>query len=217
MVVPVEAPEQLLFGPMQINTRNPDGSGRRCAGDCPLPRASKAPFNATYSGLLECPCTTRVTKEFGGYLTQASGVCNGPITTSTECFAAAATVVSQKKHGVAKNFTVSDATVPHGCFVKSGEQGTFEAVFNSLNSSSVPCGALPPGSKPILSGAQESVVGLALVVDGNTSMVTITLTVCFAAPGIPTPAIRPVMPLMPPPVAGQVTPRNLVRCWIQRV
>ena len=45
---------------MQINTLNPDGTGTRGG---PLPRASAAPPGAAYSGLLECPCTTRVVKD----------------------------------------------------------------------------------------------------------------------------------------------------------
>ena len=45
---------------MQINTLNPDGSGTRGG---PLPASSAAPKGAAYSGLLECPCTTRVVKD----------------------------------------------------------------------------------------------------------------------------------------------------------
>ena len=35
---PIESPTGFSFTPMQINTRNPDGSGTRCNGNCPLPR-----------------------------------------------------------------------------------------------------------------------------------------------------------------------------------
>jgi hypothetical protein len=31
----IESPTTWNFGPMQINTRNPDGSGTRCNGNCP--------------------------------------------------------------------------------------------------------------------------------------------------------------------------------------
>jgi len=58
-VQPIHKPNRFIFTPMQINTRNPDGSGRPGG---PLPRAAQAAPNATYSGLLECPCTTRVQK-----------------------------------------------------------------------------------------------------------------------------------------------------------
>mmetsp|Transcript_129827 Transcript_129827/g.277119 ORF Transcript_129827/g.277119 Transcript_129827/m.277119 type:complete len:521 (-) Transcript_129827:100-1662(-) len=58
-VQPIYRPASMVFNPMQINTRNPDGSGQ--VGG-PLPRSSQAPANASYSGLLECPCTTRTKK-----------------------------------------------------------------------------------------------------------------------------------------------------------
>ena len=65
---PLLSPQTFVFNPMQINTLNPDGSGKRGG---PLPRASAAPKGAAYSGLLECPCTTRVVKDV------AKGTING--------------------------------------------------------------------------------------------------------------------------------------------
>eukprot|EP00928_Gymnodinium_smaydae_P046073 TRINITY_DN30668_c0_g1_i1.p1 TRINITY_DN30668_c0_g1~~TRINITY_DN30668_c0_g1_i1.p1 ORF type:complete len:406 (+),score=79.63 TRINITY_DN30668_c0_g1_i1:533-1750(+) len=56
IVQPIMRPNRWIFNPMQINTRNPDGSGRPGG---PLPRAAYSPPNASYSGLLECPCGTR--------------------------------------------------------------------------------------------------------------------------------------------------------------
>jgi len=58
-VQPVHKPNRFVFTAMQINTRNPDGSGK--VGG-PLPRSAHSPPNASYSGLLECPCTTRIQK-----------------------------------------------------------------------------------------------------------------------------------------------------------
>jgi len=58
-VQPIVSPVDFVFNPMQINTKNPDGSGTRGG---PLPRSSAAPPHAAYSGILECPCTTRVVK-----------------------------------------------------------------------------------------------------------------------------------------------------------
>lgn len=67
-VQPLHSPTSFVFNPMQINTLNPDGSGTRGG---PLPRASAAPPGANYSGLLECPCTTRIAKD------AAKGTING--------------------------------------------------------------------------------------------------------------------------------------------
>merc|ERR1712137_826845 len=109
-VQPIWSPATFSMSPMQINTLNPDGSGKRGG---PLPRASKAPPNASYSGLLECPCTTRMKRVIGGHVTRTSGACGQqalgtpedpwqhsdthsvlgdlPVTTATECFDAVAT------------------------------------------------------------------------------------------------------------------------------
>ena len=40
--VALESPTEFAFNPMQINTRNPDGSGERCGDECPLPRRQTA-------------------------------------------------------------------------------------------------------------------------------------------------------------------------------
>ena len=58
-VQPIHSPRTWQIGVMQINTLSPDGPGHRGG---PLPAASAAPPGARYSGILECPCTTRVVK-----------------------------------------------------------------------------------------------------------------------------------------------------------
>jgi len=66
----IESPTQMQITPMQIDTWNRDkmnltGSAF-VAG--PLPRNSLAAPGAAYSGLLECPVTTRISKEISmGY------------------------------------------------------------------------------------------------------------------------------------------------------
>ena len=47
---------------MQIDTHNRDYNGTGFKAG-PLPKASCAPPNAIYSGILECPCTDRIRKE----------------------------------------------------------------------------------------------------------------------------------------------------------
>jgi len=58
-VQPLLSPQTFVFNPMQINTN----AGLGAARGGPLPRASAAPAGAKYSGVLECPCTTRVVKD----------------------------------------------------------------------------------------------------------------------------------------------------------
>ena len=67
----IESPVSWRIQPMQIDTKNRDGSMAEPgmpfkAG--PAPRNSKAPVSgpdAVYSGLLECPCTDRITRSYG--------------------------------------------------------------------------------------------------------------------------------------------------------
>ena len=77
----VESPEQFVMQPMQIDTWNRDNKGFDGFWPGPQPVNSAAPRsgpNAVYSGLLECPCTDRITKEVNGALAaQAMGRCPG--------------------------------------------------------------------------------------------------------------------------------------------
>ena len=90
-VQPIYAPETFIMSPMQINTKNPNHTRWPGVRGGPLPRASMAPPNASYSGLLECPCTTRITKQLGGHVAVLHGRCDFEtgITSASECFGAA--------------------------------------------------------------------------------------------------------------------------------
>ena len=98
-IVPLESPTTFTFGPMQINTRNPDGSGKRCslASNCPLPKHHNSVPGAAWNGVIECPCTDRVEKEFGGHLTKADGETCGKaaVANASECFIAAAALLGR--------------------------------------------------------------------------------------------------------------------------
>ena len=89
--VALESPTEFAFNPMQINTRNPDGSGERCGDECPLPRRQTAWKGAKWSGLLECPCGTRMIKTFDHRLVRDATPCThaSAIPDAAECFAAA--------------------------------------------------------------------------------------------------------------------------------
>ena len=73
---------------MQIDTHNRDYDGPGFKAG-PLPKANNAPPGAHYSGLLECPCTDRIKKEWRKqYVTLTQGECNAKIGTAKECFEA---------------------------------------------------------------------------------------------------------------------------------
>ena len=65
----------------------------------PLPRNSWAPPGATYSGLLECPLTTRVTKVFDSDASlQTTGSCKINTTFADECYSNAKAVIGKAAH-----------------------------------------------------------------------------------------------------------------------
>jgi hypothetical protein len=85
--VVINSPTELQISPMQIDTWNRDemdftGGKHPKFVPGPLPRASEAPEAAEYSGLLECPMTTRLTKVVdGNYALQNKAPCEDPILT----------------------------------------------------------------------------------------------------------------------------------------
>merc|ERR1719500_186410 len=88
----IESPTTFHIQPMQIDTKNRHYNGSGFRPDL-LPKASAAPADAAYSGLLECPCTDRIVKRIDHvYNTQTSGTCDKAISNETLCFEAAASV-----------------------------------------------------------------------------------------------------------------------------
>ena len=75
--------------PMQIDTRNRDPQyiNDTVFRSSILPKSSAAPPNASYSGLLECPCTTRINKTYThNYNSLTSNYCSKPIVDPNVCF-----------------------------------------------------------------------------------------------------------------------------------
>mmetsp|Transcript_8887 Transcript_8887/g.20380 ORF Transcript_8887/g.20380 Transcript_8887/m.20380 type:complete len:740 (+) Transcript_8887:10-2229(+) len=166
MVQPIASPQRFVFGPMQINTKNPDGSGKRGG---PLPKESQAPPGALYSGLLECPCTTRTKKVPAGFEPRITGNCDVTARAASppECFAAAAAM----QVTVLANTTESNTSEPAGCFLRSQSASEVEAVFNTAHST-VECSA--PGATQT-HGQFNSLVGVTLDIDAVADSVNITL------------------------------------------
>eukprot|EP01051_Picozoa_sp_SAG22_P005472 SAG22_NODE_326_length_12283_cov_248.386408_3_plen_736_part_00 len=172
----LESPSVMHIQPMQIDTKNRDGSmDRPEQGFHPglYPKTVLAPRtgpDAAYSGLLECPCTDRISKKYEStYATQHAGRCSTQTATADECYAAAATV------GVganATNRTGSSAALPPGCTTTvSGPRAA--VFFNTKADSTVLCG----GHGPLrLAGKQQSMVTVALELDVGQDTATITLS-----------------------------------------
>eukprot|EP01062_Namystynia_karyoxenos_P053990 TRINITY_DN4407_c0_g1_i1.p1 TRINITY_DN4407_c0_g1~~TRINITY_DN4407_c0_g1_i1.p1 ORF type:complete len:832 (+),score=241.78 TRINITY_DN4407_c0_g1_i1:80-2575(+) len=171
----LESPTHMALNPMLINTKNPGGKGR----GGPLPKArgrdggggSMAPPGANYSGLMECPCTTRVTRVLHGYTTVLHGSCAAGkgVGSAQECFNAAAVMVSP----LLLNRTLSDAARPAGCFLVANGGAGYEAYFNKPPAAGAPCGSSTPATRS--TGSEQDLVSLALDLDGPSGNATITL------------------------------------------
>eukprot|EP00041_Stephanoeca_diplocostata_P021125 m.486046 g.486046 ORF g.486046 m.486046 type:complete len:898 (+) comp21742_c0_seq1:58-2751(+) len=179
----IDSPTEFQLTPMQIDTWNRDhmsltGPTKFVPG--PVPRTSEAPISgpdALYSGLLECPLTTRIRKVIeADYATQLRGTCGADgILTSAECFAAAAKSVGQAGARI-ETIAVSNASLPAGCTVAAHatKPGVIVAVFNAAKST-VQCGggvATPTHT----TGVTANLVTVGVTIDSVKDLVTISLT-----------------------------------------
>jgi len=198
----VDSPTALQVSPMAIDTWNRDKMDidgprppRFVPG--PLPRASEAPTDAPmYSGLLECPLTTRTTKVIDGAYTlvrdarSGAGACGGhAIVTSQECFHAAAATLSAGGANALRfaNATGEDEQRPAGCSVTADADPAqpllAHVFFNKLGSSTAPCGGGGGGGADaaVVEGASAPAslggavrVGVSLSPAQSTATITLT-------------------------------------------
>jgi len=158
----VQSPTKVYFQPMQIDTWNRTTDGTSFAPG-PVPKASLAPStgpDAIYSGLLECPCTDRITRILeGAYTTQMKDQCKTKIDSSVECFHASQEEISLPSGTKFTTQTVSSADLPAGCTVSlNGDKAT--VTFNNA-SSNTNCGGTQISE---ISGMQKSLVTMHLTV-----------------------------------------------------
>eukprot|EP00040_Diaphanoeca_grandis_P022873 m.123597 g.123597 ORF g.123597 m.123597 type:complete len:807 (-) comp29000_c0_seq2:129-2549(-) len=186
----VDNPIGFRIEPMQIDTRNRDGSMATPAdGFHPdptlVPKAYAAPLtgpDAVYSGLLECPCTDRITKVIDGeYSLQADGRALKKglrrIETYTECYGAVQNLsLPSAQHTQTQG---SNVKLPTGCSLtidaKTGEQSVF---FNHLDTT-VACGGADATANVTsrVVGSAESLVHLTLDLDSAAPHGNVTITV----------------------------------------
>jgi len=173
----VHSPESLSVEPMQIDTWNRDKmpleGGAFVPG--PVPRNSLAPTegpDAIYSGLLECPVTTRIRKVIDGtYTAQLDGTCADKILTASECFAAASTIgfPSGSKFVTEEGSTT---TLPTGCSATALGNGTVHVFFNT-EGGGAECG--DSGKVTVTAGSTVSLVTVSVHLDATADVATITL------------------------------------------
>eukprot|EP00939_MAST-03C_sp_MAST-3C-sp1_P001438 g1438.t1 len=179
----IESPNLWHITPMQIDTRNRDcgvtpADINNCTTFTPGPEPKQARYGrgipaegTNYSGILECPCTSR----YGGdpvfygestktkivtvqYKMLASGTCRTIVADAVSCFNA---VVEMNVNATKwSNRTVDDATMPSGCLVITHASGEASAIFNTA-SSDVVC----PVETARSGGVASPTVGVSLSLD----------------------------------------------------
>eukprot|EP00040_Diaphanoeca_grandis_P018294 m.96161 g.96161 ORF g.96161 m.96161 type:complete len:848 (-) comp26871_c0_seq2:157-2700(-) len=177
----IDSPHAFTLTPMQIDTWNRDKMAGPDAWNTstskfvpgPQPRTSLAPQSgpdAIYSGLLECPLTTRVRKVIqSNYIVQITGSCGDDliIDTAAECFQAITKLVSNNT--VTTN-EVSNTSMATGCSIEHKADGGMFAIFNQAKSVAT-CGSTPTA----VIGHTTSLVDLSVHLDSVTDTVTITM------------------------------------------
>lgn len=140
-------------------------------GGGPLPKESQAPPGALYSGLLECPCTTRIVKKADSYDIKSVQCEQALISDANECFENSAAV----GFTISSNRTISDSRHVGGCFLSANTSDTFEAVFNTMLNSSSECVSTNNTGITTIEGRAESLVSVNVSADDLTDTVNITI------------------------------------------
>jgi hypothetical protein len=144
----------------------------------PVPRNSWAPTSgpdAIYSGLLECPLTTRVRKVIqANYDVKSSGPACGDMTiqTAPECFQAVAKLLPNTT--TTTSTVDSKSSLPAGCSIERDSSGKIDITFNKVQAggiSSTTCG----GTSSVVSGTTQSLVQLHVSMDKSAEEVRITM------------------------------------------
>jgi hypothetical protein len=104
----------------------------------PLPKSSRIPASAGYSGLVECPCSDRLEKDWHmSYgLRGSSDTANNnddecPMQNAAECYLAARDVVQAQRYSVANSSAeANDPALPKGCSVRLQRDGSCDILWN---------------------------------------------------------------------------------------
>ena len=134
----IDSPDTFHIQPMQIDTKNRHYNGTDFKPDL-LPADSAAPPDASYSGLLECPCTTRIHKVINvTYATQNQGTCDTTVDQPKECLDGAGKIDPALAN--AQLVQVDSASFPSGCSIIHYSNGT-SAVVSNKHVDGAQCGA----------------------------------------------------------------------------
>lgn len=133
----IDSPTEFHIQPMQIDTKNRHYNGTGFKPDL-LPASSAAPPDASYSGLLECPCTTRIHKVINvTYATQNQGTCDTVVDQPKECKDGAVKIDPTLAN--AELVQIDSANFPTGCSIIHYKNGT-SAVVSNKHADGAKCG-----------------------------------------------------------------------------
>ena len=192
----VESPTTFHGAPMQIDTWNRDAMNLTGSPFVPgpYPKNNLAPASgpgAMYSGLLECPLTTRIEKIFPGGGSGWSDThdarlfecarpaapphaCKRTAASAAECLRAAKATAWLANATSFTSKEVHDDAAPPGCSAAFDAATRAAAVVYNSKASSPACCGLARGAS--LRGAASSLVQLGLTIDAASSRVSITLS-----------------------------------------
>ena len=136
----IRSPRYFDLQPMQIDTRNRDpryiNQSKFVAGI--LPRKSAAPPNATYSGLLECPCTTRIHKTINhAYDISLNHSCLKNIVNYSVCLEEARLLGGNYSGNIS---LIHNTSYPQGCFYRRSLGGYLSGVYYNQVNTTRSCG-----------------------------------------------------------------------------
>jgi hypothetical protein len=164
----INSPQTLYITPMQIDTWNRDWMNLTGSPFVPglLPRHSLAPPDAVYSGLLECPMTTRITKLIDtDYKRIVKQVCKHNLDIH-QCFN------SVKKLGLLNitiiTHNVSSTAIPTGCSAILNDD-TLLIYYNNKDND-IPCGQ----NLTAITGTVQSLLNLSMSINKTGISITIT-------------------------------------------
>jgi len=127
----IHAPTTFVVNPMQIDTKNREHPGPGFVPG-PLPKEARSPPNASYSGLLECPCTDRLPKEWKmEYGTFEGEKCSTAVTSAADCTKAAQSLLPTMVGW--SQISVHNESLPPGCSVVMHKDRTAASMWNSAS------------------------------------------------------------------------------------
>jgi hypothetical protein len=135
----IRSPRFFNIQPMQIDTRNRDpkyiNQTKFVSGI--LPREAASPPNSCYSGLLECPCTTRIHKDMiHSYGVSLDEKCDRPVFNESICLNISRSIGGIYNSNISR---VNTSDLPSGCSYDKNVMGDTTQIYINNFTSNIDC------------------------------------------------------------------------------